>query len=92
MQLPIVNAGSAAAASQRVRTITSAINLRTDPAVSVHQSGLKMPERYPMVPKKQQFAELRKRLCREHLAGGLIYLESGPQLLRNGYDVHHKFR
>eukprot|EP00798_Chlamydomonas_sp_ICE-L_P013188 gene13188-19021_t len=43
-------------------------------------------------PVAAQFKELRDRVCSEHLAGGLLYLEAGKEQLRNGYDVYHKFR
>ena len=40
----------------------------------------------------QQTLEIRERLCKESLSGGLIYLESGEQILRNGSDVFFPFR
>lgn len=46
----------------------------------------------PLAPVAVQFRELRERLCREHVAGGLVYLEGGTEQLRNGYDVPYKFR
>jgi Xaa-Pro dipeptidase len=38
-----------------------------------------------------QCREIRERLRREHLGGGLLFLTSGEQITRNG-DVYHQFR
>jgi hypothetical protein len=44
------------------------------------------------VPVAEQARQIRERVCREHLAGGLLYLEAGEQILRNGSDVFHAYR
>ncbi|GAX84717.1 hypothetical protein CEUSTIGMA_g12139.t1 [Chlamydomonas eustigma] len=41
---------------------------------------------------RDQTKLIRERLLKEHLSGGLVYLESGEELLRNGSDVFHTFR
>ncbi len=80
-------------AARRVQLATAIIS-RSDATTAVRSAGggKRISERYQMISAKKQFAELRERLCQEHIAGGLIYLESGPLMMRNGYDVHHKFR
>jgi len=47
---------------------------------------------YRPVKIAQQTHEIRERLCKESLSGGLLYLESGDQILRNGSDVFFPFR
>lgn len=47
---------------------------------------------YDCVSIAQQTREVRERLFKECLGGGLLYLESGEQVLRNGADVFHPHR
>jgi hypothetical protein len=45
-----------------------------------------------IVSVSDQTKDIRHRLFKECLGGGIIYLEAGEPVLRNGSDVFHAFR
>ena len=47
---------------------------------------------YRCVSISEQTRGVRERLFKECLSGGLLYLEAGDPILRNGSDVFHPFR
>ncbi|WIA40480.1 hypothetical protein OEZ86_013836 [Tetradesmus obliquus] len=61
-------------------------------AAEVAGPAAKAAENYPIVDIREQCKELRARMCKETLAGGLIYVSGGDLQHRNGADVYYKFR
>lgn len=61
-------------------------------AASSSGRGVAIPEHYRVVPVKQQAREIRQKIAKEFLGQGLLYLEAGEPVRRNGYDVDHNFR
>eukprot|EP00879_Flechtneria_rotunda_P013073 GHRR01013653.1.p1 GENE.GHRR01013653.1~~GHRR01013653.1.p1 ORF type:complete len:463 (+),score=103.73 GHRR01013653.1:445-1833(+) len=47
---------------------------------------------YALVELREQCRELRVRVCKKMLAGGLVYLSGGDLKHRNGADVYYPFR
>ncbi|WIA20195.1 hypothetical protein OEZ85_006043 [Tetradesmus obliquus] len=61
-------------------------------AAEVAGPAAKAADNYPIVDIREQCKELRARVCKETLAGGLIYVSGGDLQHRNGADVYYKFR
>lgn len=59
-------------------------------AANVHDT---IPARFSnIVDIAKQTKEIRERFCKEYVAGGLVYLEAGEQVKRNGGDVYYRYR
>ncbi|KAG2435289.1 hypothetical protein HXX76_007365 [Chlamydomonas incerta] len=64
----------------------------TPPAVASSSAAPDWSERFRVRSVPEQFRETRQKVCKEFLAGGLLYLESGEAPARNGSDVFHRHR
>eukprot|EP00198_Chlamydomonas_reinhardtii_P012368 XP_001701705.1 predicted protein [Chlamydomonas reinhardtii] len=80
-------AGAGGASSSAAATATAA-----PPAAASSPAAPDWSERFRVRSVPEQFRETRQKVCKEFLAGGLLYLESGEAPARNGSDVFHRHR
>ena len=74
--------------------LSNSRSVRPCPAVSAvaNQRLVVATPNTHIVPVSKQTKDVRNKLFKECLGGGIIYLEAGEPVLRNGSDVFHAFR